>query len=81
MMASRASSGTRLNLLFCRFNISKEFKFSKAIIGNVLILNTKIIGTKFRLVIIGYKIFTNKPLNSTIITKLYDTIIGTYYLK
>lgn len=38
-IASSASSGTRVSLLFCRFNISKEFKFSKAIIGNVLMLN------------------------------------------
>jgi len=38
-IASSASSGTRVSLLFCRFNISKEFKFSNAIIGNVLMLN------------------------------------------
>lgn len=38
-IASSASSGTRVSLLFCRFNISKEFKFSKAIIGKVLMLN------------------------------------------
>lgn len=37
-IASSASSGTRVSLLFCRFNISKEFKFSKAIMGNVLML-------------------------------------------
>lgn len=37
-MASSVSSGTCANLLFWRFKISREFKFSKDIVGNVLML-------------------------------------------
>lgn len=41
MIGSITSSGMRVNLLFCMFNVSSEFKFSNAIAGNTLMLFEK----------------------------------------
>lgn len=38
IMGSITSSGIRVNLLFCMFNVSNEFKFSNASAGSASIL-------------------------------------------
>lgn len=59
MMGSIMSSGIRTNLLFCMFSVSREFRFSNAMAGNILMLTGKTakqiqISVHYHLAIVSY---------------------------